>query len=242
MTAGLFCRILVGWDGSADAAEALRAAVAIAGPGGHVVALSVIPQQVRMEPHDEPDSVPELLQRTAETVFGQLRGQDIGAAGVQTSTRMITGDSGRAGHMLSAYAAVHQFDLVVMGRRGESIRPAHLGRSAKAVAQTAHHSYHHNRTEPAPPAQTNPIRTARRCNGRAPGPANVISPAHHHGPNAHSPLATDSGHHPGPQSLLPITFTPGTSHCSEQPGPVHPGGGRADPLGGTDCRCPAFLG
>lgn len=137
MTAGLFRQILVGWDGSADAAEALRTAVAIASPGGHVVALSVVQQHVRMEPHDEPEPGLDRLQLRAEAIFGQLRRHDADADHVHTSAQTITGDAGRAGQALCSYAAEHRFDLIVMGRRGESIRPAHLGRSAKADAQAS---------------------------------------------------------------------------------------------------------
>lgn len=137
MTAGLFRQILVGWDGSADAAEALRAAVAIASPGGHVVALSVLQQQVRMEPHDDSDPGLERLQLRAETIFDQLRRQDLYPGELHTTTQTITGDAGRAGHALCSYAAEHRFDLIVMGRRGDSIRPGHLGRSAKAAAQSS---------------------------------------------------------------------------------------------------------
>jgi nucleotide-binding universal stress UspA family protein len=137
MTSGLFRQVLVGWDGSADAAEALRTAVAIASPSGHVVALSILQQQVRMEPHDELDPGPERLQLRAETIFEQLRRQDACAAEVHTSTQMIAGDAGRAGQALCSYALEHRFDLIVMGRRGDSIRPGHLGRSAKAAAQSS---------------------------------------------------------------------------------------------------------
>ena len=54
MTAGPFRRVLVGWDASADAAEALSAAAAIVSGGtGHVVALTVVPAGPGAEAADE---------------------------------------------------------------------------------------------------------------------------------------------------------------------------------------------
>ena len=50
MSGPSFRRVLVGFDGSPDALEALRVATAIAGAdGGHVVALSVVRQPPRHE-------------------------------------------------------------------------------------------------------------------------------------------------------------------------------------------------
>ena len=49
VTAGRFRHVLVGWDASADAAEALSAAASIAGDEGHVVALSVVPENSHVE-------------------------------------------------------------------------------------------------------------------------------------------------------------------------------------------------
>ena len=52
-------RVLVGWDGSADAAEALGAAVAIAArDSGHVVALAVIRRSAHAEPDEDSDDEP----------------------------------------------------------------------------------------------------------------------------------------------------------------------------------------
>jgi nucleotide-binding universal stress UspA family protein len=139
MTAGPFCRVLVGWDGSADAAEALSMAVAIAARhDGHVVALSV----VRRWPHTEPDAEPgddQLgLRHRAEAIFERLRQQDPAASGVRTSIEIVDDDGRKAGPVVCSYAAEYAFDLIVLGRHGGGgTARGHLGQVAKAAAHSA---------------------------------------------------------------------------------------------------------
>jgi len=135
MTAGPFRRVLVGWDGSADAAEALGAAVAIAArDSGHVVALAVIRRSAYAEPDEDSDDEPAGLQRQAEAAFERLRQQDPAAAAVRMSAHVLSENESRAGGVLCAYAAEHGFDLLVLGRHGEggSAR-TRLGRVAGAA-------------------------------------------------------------------------------------------------------------
>lgn len=66
MSAGPFRRVLVGWDASPDAAEAMTAAAAIA-DGGHVVVLAVVPEAPvaeAAEDHDRERAGQPQLRRT----------------------------------------------------------------------------------------------------------------------------------------------------------------------------------
>jgi nucleotide-binding universal stress UspA family protein len=129
--AGPFRHLLVGWDGSAAAAEALGAAVAIAAPRGHVVALSVIraAPHAKAAPYDDPG-----LRDRAEALFETLRKERGDVGGVRMSADTITGDETKAGPAVCAYAAEHGFDLIVLGRCGKNGAPPHLGRVARAAA------------------------------------------------------------------------------------------------------------
>lgn len=135
--AGPFCHVLVGWDGSAAAAEALITAITITSHNGHVVALHV----VRRPPHDETgdwDDGSAPIRSHAEAIFEQARRNEAGAGGVRMSTHVIAGDETRAGAALCAYAAEHGFDLLVLGRHGEGgLLPTRLGRVARAAAQSS---------------------------------------------------------------------------------------------------------
>jgi nucleotide-binding universal stress UspA family protein len=135
--AGPFCHVLVGWDGSAAAAEALSTALTITSNSGHVVALAV----VRRLPHDEAgdgdDDQADLLSQ-AEAIFERARRGESGAASIRMATHVITGDEAKAGAVLCSYAAEHGFDLLVLGRHGQGgLLPTRLGRVAKAVAQSS---------------------------------------------------------------------------------------------------------
>ena len=138
MTAGPFFRILVGWDGSADAAAALSMAVAIAARhGGHVVALSV----VRRWPHAEPDAErgddQSGLRDRAAAIFERVRQQDPAADRVRTSIEVVADNGGKAGPVVCSYAAEYGFDLLVLGRHGGGgTAGGHLGQVAKAAAHS----------------------------------------------------------------------------------------------------------
>ena len=133
MTAGPFRRVLVGWDGSADAAEALCAAAAIVrSDAGHVVALTVMPAPREIEAADEQEGERAAIRRRAEERFERVR--ESAAAGVRMSLQIVEGR--QVGTAVCAYAAEHGFDLLVLGRHGDgaALRPR-LGRVAEAAAR-----------------------------------------------------------------------------------------------------------
>lgn len=133
MTAGPFRRVLVGWDASADAVEALNAAAAIAGAGGHVVALAVVRQTGHVGA-DEEDTELASIRLGAEEHFERLRGADPAVAGIRMSLRVVADT--QVGRAVCDYAAEHGFDLLVLGRHGDKggLR-TRLGRVAEAAAQ-----------------------------------------------------------------------------------------------------------
>lgn len=132
MTAGPFRRVLVGWDASADAAEALSAAAAIVGGGaGHVVALTVVPAGPGAEAADEQQSERAAIRRRVEERFERVRGS---ASGVRMSLHIV--EDREVGRTVCAYAAEHGFDLLVLGRHGDggTLR-SRLGRVAETAAR-----------------------------------------------------------------------------------------------------------
>jgi nucleotide-binding universal stress UspA family protein len=133
VTAGPFRRVLVGWDASADAVEALCAAAAIVrGDAGHVVALTVVPAAPGAEAADEQESERATIRRQAEERFERMRGS--AAAGVRMSLHIV--EDQQVGRAVCGYAAEHGFDLLVLGRHGDggALHPR-LGRVAEAAAR-----------------------------------------------------------------------------------------------------------
>lgn len=135
MTAAAFRRVLVGWDGSPDSAEALTVAAQIAGrDGGHVVALAVLRQEAGPEAADPDDGQPAII-RLAEAHFEQLRRRP-SAAPVRLSAQVLLDSRRGPGEAVCEYAAEHGFDLLVLGRHGENGgRRSRLGRVADEAAQ-----------------------------------------------------------------------------------------------------------
>jgi nucleotide-binding universal stress UspA family protein len=133
VTAGPFRRVLVGWDASADAVEALCAAAAIVrGDAGHVVALTVVPAAPGAEAADEQESERATIRRQAEERFERMRGP--AAAGVRMSLHIV--EDQQVGKAVCGYAAEHGFDLLVLGRHGDGgALHSRLGRVAEAAAR-----------------------------------------------------------------------------------------------------------
>jgi nucleotide-binding universal stress UspA family protein len=132
VSAGPFRRVLVGWDASASAAEALSAAAAIVGGGdGYVVALTVVPAGPGAEAADEQLSERAAIRRRAEERFERVRRS---AAGVRMSLHIV--EDRQVGRAVCAYAAEHGFDLLVLGRHGDggALR-SRLGRVAETAAR-----------------------------------------------------------------------------------------------------------
>jgi nucleotide-binding universal stress UspA family protein len=133
---GPFRRVLVGWDGSPDAAEALSVALQIAiRDRGHVVALAVLRQEAHPEASDDGEDGPPAIARLAEAQFEQLR-RRMPASQVRLTAHVIVDGRSNAGQAVCDYAEAHGFDLVVLGRRGEAGgRSSRLGRVADEAAQ-----------------------------------------------------------------------------------------------------------
>jgi nucleotide-binding universal stress UspA family protein len=118
-TAGPFRRVLAGYDGSPDAAEAVRAAAAIAArDGGHVVALSVVRQPPHPDGDDEERGEDGNLREQAEALFDELRRGALAGGGVRMSSQIVYADDRKLGKVVADYAADHGFDVLVLGRHG----------------------------------------------------------------------------------------------------------------------------
>lgn len=131
-----FRRVLVGWDGSPDSAEALTVAARLAGPGGgHVVALAVLRDGAGFETDGDSDEGQPAIVRLAEAHFEELRRKPL-AGPVRLSAHVLVDSRSSTGQAVCEYAAEHGFDLLVLGRHGENgSRGARLGRVAGEAAQ-----------------------------------------------------------------------------------------------------------
>jgi nucleotide-binding universal stress UspA family protein len=122
-TSGPFRRVLAGYDGSPEAAEAVRAAAAIAArDGGHVVALSVVRQSPHADGDQEPRGEDASLRDQAEALFDELRLDAFAAALVRMSAQVVYADERKLGQVVTDYATDHGFDVLVLGRQGSGRR------------------------------------------------------------------------------------------------------------------------
>ncbi|HEY1699934.1 MAG TPA: universal stress protein [Trebonia sp.] len=132
-----FRRVLVGWDCSAGAAAALRAAAAIADQSsGHVIALAVL----RPAPHSESreENAADLATRRehARKTFRQAR--DELDADSRSRVSLHFAEAADAARAVCEYADSHGFDLLVIGRHGAGgLLHAKLGRVAQAAARNS---------------------------------------------------------------------------------------------------------
>lgn len=135
-TVGPFRRVLVGFDGSPDAAEALGVAVTVAArDGGHVVALCVVPRALSADGGGQ-DSQSNGLREQAEALFGDLARVHRTDTPVRTSVAVVYSDRDSPGQIVTEYAEQHGFDILVLGRHGDGARSkARLGRVADRAAQ-----------------------------------------------------------------------------------------------------------
>lgn len=136
-TIGPFRRVLVGFDGSPDAAEALGVAAAVAArDGGHVVALCVVPQSLRAEDDGNEGDSGSGLRDQAEAIFGELARSRRLDDPVRTTVQVVYSDDDSPGQIVTAYAEEHGFDILVLGRHGDGARrKSRLGRVADRAAQ-----------------------------------------------------------------------------------------------------------
>ncbi len=140
---GPFRRVLAGFDGSPDAADAIRAAAAlVARDGGHIVALSVIRRASRADGDGDGDRGGDQdgegrnLAQLAETVFGELRRDLPAGSAVRMSAQVVYADRDTPAQVVTRYAAEHGFDVLVLGRHGDGRRrKSRLGQVADTAVQ-----------------------------------------------------------------------------------------------------------
>jgi nucleotide-binding universal stress UspA family protein len=129
----VFRRILVGFDGSKNAHEALRTGIAMATAAeGEVAALIVVSASHGETEEDRRaafDAETEPLRAAAERELGAVRRDEAASA-----VHVVAGD--RPAGALSSYAEERGFDVLVVGRHGRE-RAAHggLGRVARELAE-----------------------------------------------------------------------------------------------------------
>jgi len=116
MVTAQFRRILVGWDCSAGAAAALRAAAAIAADGAtHIVVLAVLKPAPHTEDAQEGTADFDGRQRFAQESFDKAR-QGMPQTRARMTMQVVqSSDPARA---VCEYAQEHGFDLLVLGRHG----------------------------------------------------------------------------------------------------------------------------
>ena len=137
-TVGPFRRVLAGYDGSPDGAEAVRAAAAIASrDGGHVVALSVLRHAPHTDGDADSDREGSTVRQLAEKLLGELRREMPATDAVRLSAQIIYTDLDSPAQVVSDYATDHGFDLLVLGRHGNGRRrKTRLGQVADRAVQT----------------------------------------------------------------------------------------------------------
>jgi nucleotide-binding universal stress UspA family protein len=135
MVTASFRRVLVGWDCSAGAAAALRAAVAVAADeAAHVVALAVLKPAPHTEDAEEGAADFDGRQRFAQETFAKACAAMPGAQRARvTLTFTQSGDPART---VCEYAQQHGFDLLVLGRHGTGgVLHPRLGHVAASAAR-----------------------------------------------------------------------------------------------------------
>lgn len=131
----MFRRILVGFDGSPNALEALRVAIGMAtATSGKTLVVAVVPGGRGETEEDRRaafDAEAEPLRRVAEHELVGPR-----AGGIRCRVEVLAGE--RPAQVLEGYLQRHGYDLLVVGRHGRE-RPSHggLGRVAHGLVERA---------------------------------------------------------------------------------------------------------
>ncbi len=131
-----FRRVLVGFDGSADAAEALRIAALVADvPGGRLVVLCVLSLAV---PSDSADhaSGRKALRLQAQALLGEPNCSPLPNGLIRASVKVVYSWGDTTANVVTDYAQDHGFDLLVLGRHGGGRRQGILGRVAEQAAHS----------------------------------------------------------------------------------------------------------
>jgi nucleotide-binding universal stress UspA family protein len=117
-------RILVGYDGSENAAHALRIALDIAeGLAGEIVVLSVLRAYTRLEEDDERNREEARLQENMTEGLDFYRSQ---AESRSVRFHQVSVEASDPATALASHAREHGFDLLVMGGHGRD-QTSHLG-------------------------------------------------------------------------------------------------------------------
>jgi nucleotide-binding universal stress UspA family protein len=135
---GPFRRVLAGFDGSPDGAEAVRGAAAIAArDGGHVVALSVLLRPgAHADGNEEQDGQAKDMSERAEALFAELHRELPSLGSVRMTAHVVYADGRSPGKVVTDYAAEHGFDVLVLGRHGDGRRrKSRLGQVADTAVQ-----------------------------------------------------------------------------------------------------------
>ncbi|MCA1218067.1 universal stress protein [Streptomyces sp. 8L] len=136
MSSTAFHRILIGWDGSADAHTALATALAVADGGGTVIARAVLtPSQHTETGGEHRRDVTSQRHWLTETFDEALRSNPAHRARV----RLEWAEGEDVSAELRSCASEHGCDLIVVGRRGADshLRTSGLGPVARAVCDSA---------------------------------------------------------------------------------------------------------
>jgi len=135
---GTFSRVLVGFDGSADAAEAVRVAARIAdgaGDGGQLVVLCVLPQALPPE-RNRARGDGAARRALAEAILRELADGTRPTSLARTSVEVVYSGGDSPGNVVASYAEEHEFDLLALGRHGSGGRRKRmLGRVADRAAR-----------------------------------------------------------------------------------------------------------
>ncbi|MDA8396510.1 MAG: universal stress protein [Actinomycetota bacterium] len=130
---GAFRRILVGFDGSNAAHDALRTAIALAADlRGEAHVLLVVRPPAHSETEEEALRAAEAERENLSQGLAQVPTPDQ----VEVSTEVLYADD--PGRAMAAYAAEHGFDIVVVGGHGrEQVMHRGIGQSLEGLLR--HH-------------------------------------------------------------------------------------------------------
>jgi len=129
-----FDRVLVGFDGSPDAADALRLGAAVCG-GGELVVLCVVPRALHLDSGGD-GSDGAGLRVEAELLLSELALSSHPGDLAFARVKVVSSGGDSPGNVVTGYAEQRGFDLLVLGRHGAGgRRKSMLGRVAERAAR-----------------------------------------------------------------------------------------------------------
>lgn len=161
MSAPPFTRILVGWDGSAGAADSLVAACRLAGGTGEVLALAVVPSYTHVEDAEEREEAVAQSKVPLVRRYDRVMATVSPAPDRRVSLEFVEAE--QVADTLLAYALKHCYDLVVLGLHGnEGEIHRKLGHVASHVVKAGCCPVLLMPTETSVPRPREPARTGMR--------------------------------------------------------------------------------